>query len=98
MTYLEDPEEAELLALRGIADFEGARVLEIGTGDGRLLMRIVDGPALVVGSDPNASSLAKAREDVPTEFKSRVALVVARAESLPFADSSYDYVLFGWSL
>ena len=53
-----DPEGYEPRALREAVDFTGARVLEIGSGDGRLSVRYARAAGRVVCIDLDAASLA----------------------------------------
>ena len=82
-----DPEGRETRELFAAADFRGTRVLEIGCGAGRLMRRYAHVARLAVGVDSALDSL-------PREF----ACVQATATPLPFADRTFEVVLFGWSL
>ena len=67
----------------------GRRLLDIGCGAGALARTLADRGARVVGIDPNPQALAVAREAVPAAGFRR-----AEAESLPFADGSFDGAIF----
>jgi ubiquinone/menaquinone biosynthesis C-methylase UbiE len=69
---------------------EGARgrVLDLGCGTGRNLPRYRD--VFVVGLDPSAEALAKARRRAPS-----VPLVRGSAEALPFREGAFDTVVSG---
>ena len=77
-----------------LIDFDGCRgkrVLEVGCGAGVDLARFAKGGAVVTGVDiaPAAIDLAKtnfAQQGLAGDFR------VADGESLPFADSSFDFV------
>ena len=90
----EDPEEHELAALRAVWTPSAAcRVLEIGSGDGRLTHRYVNQVASIIAIDPDADAIADLRRDLPQ--------VDARAigiEALTLPDQSVDVVLFAWAL
>jgi ubiquinone/menaquinone biosynthesis C-methylase UbiE len=88
-----DSEQLEADSIRAITSFGGLRVLEVGCGDGRLLRHYADHAGLAVGVDPDPDEAAQARSDLP-----RVPFALARAETLPFPDSSFDLVIFAWSL
>jgi SAM-dependent methyltransferase len=68
------------------------RILDVGCGDGRLLgefvVRVPYANAYV-GVDPVPSAVAAARQVADL----RISLVRAAAESLPFADASFDLVV-----
>ena len=56
-----DPEGAHLAALRRLADFSRARVLEVGCGDGRLTLGIAEQAESVFAFDPDeAAALVEA--------------------------------------
>lgn len=72
---------------RWLAEGARGRVLDLGTGTGRMLPYYP--PAVrVVGLDPSAAALARARRR-----SGRVGLVAGRAESLPFRDGAFDTVV-----
>jgi SAM-dependent methyltransferase len=74
---------------KALADARG-RVLEIGAGTGFNLPHYPAGIDELVVTEPNAGMLRRARRratDKPVRF------VQAAAESLPFADSSFDTVV-----
>lgn len=93
MTSFPDSEQLESDSLHGLIRFDGLRVLEAGCGDGRLLRHYAGRAGLAVGVDPDPDEVTQARSDLP-----RVSFALARAESLPFPDSSFDAVVFAWSL
>ncbi|WP_018872111.1 class I SAM-dependent methyltransferase [Thioalkalivibrio sp. ALJ16] len=84
---------AEVLGLRRwrrrLVTGARGRVLEIGCGTGRDLP-LYAGPERVIGIDPDLAALRRARRRAPS-----AALVVARAEALPFADGTFDTVVSG---
>jgi ubiquinone/menaquinone biosynthesis C-methylase UbiE len=82
-----DPEGRETRELLAAADFHGARVLEIGCGAGRLMRRYAGATRSAFGVDSDSGSL-------PREF----VCAQAAAFALPFADRSFEVVVFGWSL
>lgn len=72
---------------RWLAQGARGRVLDLGTGTGRMLPHYP--PAVrVVGLDPSPAALGRARRR-----GRRVPLVVGRAESLPFRDGAFDTVV-----
>jgi ubiquinone/menaquinone biosynthesis C-methylase UbiE len=93
-----DPEGAHLAALRRLADFADARVLEVGCGDGRLTPGIAESAASVFAFDPDAEAVARAREALPVELSDRVAYEVGSATQIEIPRSDYDLVVFSWSL
>ena len=72
----------------------GDRVLDIATGTGLVAAELVrQKGCTVVGLDQSPEMLAVARERLPD-----VELVEASAESLPFADASFDALTFTYLL
>ena len=57
-----DPEGAHLAALRRLGDFADQRVLEMGCGQGRLMLGIAADAAHVLAFDPDADAIALARD------------------------------------
>ena len=98
MTGTLDPEGAHLSALRRLADFRGARVLEMGCGEGRLTEGIAAEAAFVLAFDPDAEAVEKGRTALSAELADRVSFLVASAEQLEIAPGSFDLVVFSWSL
>ena len=72
MARVLDPEGAHLAALRRLQDFTGARVLEVGCGDGRLTRGIAEHAASVSAFDPDAAAVATARAALPDALVGRV--------------------------
>ena len=94
MAIIEDPEGYEIAALaRAVPVFAGLRVLEIGSGHGRLTHRYARDAASVVAIDPDADDILVLRDELPQ--------VDARAigvDALMLPDRSIDVALFAWSL
>ena len=93
-----DPENVETRTLHAHADLTGARVLEIGCGEGRLIGRYAGIAGWVVGLDYDPVRLAGAALEYPPAGEHHVRLVRGQAEALPFADALFDRILLGWSL
>ena len=73
----------------------GMKCLDVAVGTGlvaREAVTLVGDPAAVTGLDPSPGMLAQAAKAV------RIALVVGRAEGLPFEDRSFDFVSMGYAL
>jgi SAM-dependent methyltransferase len=71
--------------LEWLAPQPGERILDLGCGDGQLTARLVATGAIVVGVDASAEMLAAARVRGIDAHE-------GRAESLPFADQTFDAV------
>ncbi|QIN81877.1 methyltransferase domain-containing protein [Rubrobacter tropicus] len=81
--------DATSIIVEAFEPLAGKRLLDIGCGSGALARLLSDRGAHVGGVDPNAQALALAREAVPGGT-----FHVAGAESLPFADDSFDGAVF----
>jgi len=93
-----DPEGAHLAALRRLGDFAGRRVLEMGCGEGRLTLGIAADAAHVFAFDPDADTIARARDALPDELAERVTYKVASATQIELEPHSFDLAVFSWSL
>lgn len=94
MPLIEDPQGHEVAALAAVVpSFAGLRVLEIGSGSGRLTARYADAAASVIAIDPDDDDIALLREALP-----RVDARAMAFEDLTLAAGSMDVVLFAWSL
>jgi demethylmenaquinone methyltransferase/2-methoxy-6-polyprenyl-1,4-benzoquinol methylase len=73
---------------------DGGHVLDVATGTGLVAAELLRHGFTVTGVDQSAEMLAHARR----RFGGRVQLVEASAESLPFADASFDHLTFTYLL
>lgn len=93
-----DPERTEVRRILRGAPVRGARLLEIGCGNGRLTRRLAGVFASVVGVDPSAEEIARARRLIPQQYRRRMHFELGQGERLRFRDRRFDLVLFSWSL
>ncbi len=98
MPVQRDPHDIETRYLRDFLEMKGARVLEIGCGDGRLTWRYAASAAQVVALDASDWGLAQALQDRPPALRSQVYFIQARAERLPFPGEMFDRAILAWSL
>ena len=98
MSRVLDPERAHLAALRRLDDFTGRRVLELGCGEGRLTIGIAADAAGVLAFDPDAEAVERARNSLPVELADRVSYQVASGSEIEIEPTSFDLVVFSWSL
>jgi ubiquinone/menaquinone biosynthesis C-methylase UbiE len=83
----------EAIKLKEFGVFDGPRLLEIGCGEGRITAQLAGKATCLVAVDPSAEDLLNAARRVDKALFSR-----ASGVHLPFADRSFDTVLFTLSL
>lgn len=100
MTIRIDPEGHEIQALLDLVDLDGAQVLEIGCGDGRLTFRYADRAAHVTAIDPFADSIERAKERLPERLRGRVEFHHVGFEGFEPAEDRrrFDAAILAWSL
>ena len=98
MTIQKDAERNETKYLHKFADFAGKRVLEIGSGEGRLTWQYAKETRLTLGIDLDADALRVATIDRPSDMENKVYFSRALSEQLPFSKETFDIAVFAWSL
>ena len=98
MPLIIDPEQHEVRALRQIGGWRGARVIEIGCGDGRLTRRLARLGAQVHALDPSAELIRAARKNLPPRLATRVTFRVGQAERLRQPNEAFELAVFSWVL
>jgi 16S rRNA A1518/A1519 N6-dimethyltransferase RsmA/KsgA/DIM1 with predicted DNA glycosylase/AP lyase activity len=95
-----DPENNESRALFEMIDLRNRRVLEIGSGDGRLTWRYAAMAAHVTAIEPFPDALHKAKEALPFALRDHIDF-----HNMPFAEfaassqpSVFDVAILSWSL
>ena len=79
----------------------GGRVLDVATGTGKLALGAaarVEPGGVVVGLDPSGEMLGRARRAGAAQDGARLTWVQGDAQSLPFADATFDAVTIGFGL
>lgn len=99
MTVRTDPEGNETDALFDLVRLDGAEVLEIGCGDGRLTWRYAERAGHVTAIEVFEDSIARAKErlremHLPVEFR-HVGFEDFAADTDP---DVFDVALLSWSL
>jgi ubiquinone/menaquinone biosynthesis C-methylase UbiE len=93
--HIPDVHDAEDRRIEELIDLDGARVLEVGCGEGRLTGFAAARAASVYAFDPNAERVEAARAVADA---GRVRFGVHGAEALDVERESFDVALCGWSL
>jgi len=93
--HVPDVHGAEPRRIAALFPLEGARVLDVGCGEGRLTGFAAARAASVYAFDPNAEALEQARAAADAE---RVRFGVHGAEALDVDRESFDVALCVWSL
>jgi ubiquinone/menaquinone biosynthesis C-methylase UbiE len=97
MTLQKDPKGTETHQLGKAVDFHGKRVLEIGSGEGRLTWRYARAARRVLAIDPDLVALQVAAADRPADLKETVVPMGASSLDLPFRRASFDIAVLAWS-
>lgn len=95
---LRPPALDELRAYGGARLFRGKRVMDIGSGDGRLTFGAARWADEVLGLDQDPSAVRAARRKARALGIRNVRFRVAPAQELPVPDASFDVVILSWTL
>jgi ubiquinone/menaquinone biosynthesis C-methylase UbiE len=96
-----DPQGEEVALLhRAAGNFAGRRVLEIGSGDGRLTWRYARDAAHVTALDPDREAVEQARRACPADLRGRIDFVHGSIlhMDLPARRGGFDLAIYSWSL
>jgi ubiquinone/menaquinone biosynthesis C-methylase UbiE len=93
-----DPENAERKMLDQYTIQPGDRLIDIGSGEGRLTSFFARDASLVIGADDDVEKLQYARLALPVAVSKRVNFTAAQGESMPFPNETFHLALFSWSL
>jgi demethylmenaquinone methyltransferase / 2-methoxy-6-polyprenyl-1,4-benzoquinol methylase len=99
LSFWQDPRWRRAL-VGALAPQPGQRILDVATGTGMVAAELLArADCTVVGLDQSAEMLGAARARFATPaVRSRVELIEGQAESLPFADESFDGLTFTYLL
>lgn len=86
----------ELRRLGAPRRFRGKRLLDVGTGDGRLAIAAAPFVARALGIDPDPEAIARATERA--RGLAHVEFRVGDAQSLAIRATKFDIAIFSWSL
>jgi 2-polyprenyl-3-methyl-5-hydroxy-6-metoxy-1,4-benzoquinol methylase len=94
-----DPERHEIDLLLELAPtLRGARVLEVGCGEGRLTWRYAEWASRVLAIDSDPERVAAARRGLSGLDDSRVTFLAMPVEDLDVRLGPFDVVIMSWSL
>ena len=91
-------DDIELRRLRADAFFRGKDVLDIGTGDGRLVWLIAPLARSVLAVDPDPAGIRAAGREARRRGFEHVRFEVSAAQELRVGSERFDTALFSWSL
>jgi len=98
MSVTVDREGVETRVVHDLVDFDGARVLEVGCGDGRLTWRYSGEAAEVVAIDVSEKKIAAAIDATPPELRDKVAFRAVDINDLEAGEDDFDVAILSYSL
>jgi ubiquinone/menaquinone biosynthesis C-methylase UbiE len=93
---LRPPPLDELREYGDLQMFRGKRVLDVGTGDGRIALGLAPYADESIGLDPDPEAIASARERA--RGLENVRFEIGAAQKLPFPADRFDVVVLSWAL
>jgi ubiquinone/menaquinone biosynthesis C-methylase UbiE len=93
-----DPEGLERKYITQYVNFDNARVLEVGCGEGRLTWTYAGASRVTIGLDPDHDALRVAQADRPADLRELVHFTRATAYHLPLPKETFDIAVLAWSL
>lgn len=98
MIDLYDPNQQKLAIVRELASLDGARLLDVGCGDGAVTTLMAQDAASVVGVDPDDSAIDRALATTPEPDRHRVSFRAGDVCATDFPPGAFDVVVFMRSL
>lgn len=91
-------DDLELRRLRADRYFRGKDVLDIGTGDGRLVWVVAPIARSVLGIDPDPAGIADAARRARRNGLANARFKVSTGQDLGVGTARFDTAIFSWSL
>lgn len=98
MGFSVDRDGVETTMIHDLVDFDGARVLEVGCGDGRLTWRYANEAAEIIALDVSEKKIAAAIDMCPEELQAKVMFKAADIISYDTGDDRFDTAILSYSL
>ncbi len=99
MPFVIDPAGYEVRMLKRAASWRGARILEIGSGEGRLTLRLASlGPGRIDAFDPDPARVRSARRALPARYRDLIHYSLGQAERIKHREGVFDIAIFSWAL
>jgi len=96
--HVVDRDGVEQRRIASLVRLQGAAVLEVGCGEGRLTRFVAACAESVYAFDPDAEQIEAARATLSGGEAQRVRFAVHGAEALDVERERFDVALCGWSL
>ena len=98
MPLVVDPDHVEITVIRELVDIRDKRILEIGSGDGRITLQYASDAASVLAFDTDGDGIDEARATTPEDLREKVRFEVANAAEIELPKGEFDLAIFSWSL
>lgn len=98
MSVAVDRDGVETRVVHDLVDFDGARVLEVGCGDGRLTWRYAGEATEVVAIDVSEQKIMAAIGATPPELRDKVAFRAVDINDLKGGEDDFDVAILSYSL
>ena len=92
------PPGVEVRMIQRFTRLDGKRILEIGSGDGRLTLQLARVAASVLAVEPDGAQLGVARRAAVSAGINNIAFRVSSATTLRLPKTRFDAAVFSWSL
>lgn len=98
MSFRIDPQGVETGVINELVDFTGLRVLELGSGDGRMTWRYAEKAASVLALDVDEEKIEEARQSTPAHLASKVRFETTDITQRQLPPGSFDAAVLSYSL